>query len=236
MTQVVIQPSYGNAETRRHWADTLDRPVPFRAARYAGVLTAGQLARLDATHPGGTARFWGATARHDRRMDRLRTGDVVLLTGRKHVLAVGEVGVGLRHPELARRLWDPDPARCLWSNVYSLRAFHPVWIPYAAIWALPGFTAGDNFMGLRLLDPGKGAAVLAGLDLPGLLAAPAGTHPLARSLALSLSSCAVSEAATAVRAVATSRVALGANTSPAVRALAIHTPRQNGQVSSSPTA
>ncbi|GHH38969.1 hypothetical protein [Lentzea cavernae] len=160
MVQVFIQPSYGTPEARRHWADTLDRTVPFRSARFAEVLDPADLARLTSVHPSGRARFWGATERHDKRMDGLATGDVVLLTGQKHVLAVGEVGHGLRDPDLARRLWNPDPAKCLWSNVYSLRRFWPVRMPYEEIWALPGFNAGDNFMGLRFLAPEKAAVVL----------------------------------------------------------------------------
>lgn len=169
MTRVVIQPSYGNRETRRHWADTLDRAVPYRHDRYAQVLAAAQRAELDATHPDGTARFWGATAQHDKKMDTLAAGDVVLLTGQKHVRAVGEVGCSFRNHEFARRLWTPDPARCLWSNVYSLRVYRAVWIPYEEIWALPGFTTGDNFMGLRFLNASKGATVLSGLRIPAML-------------------------------------------------------------------
>jgi hypothetical protein len=88
-------------------------------------------------------------------MDVLDRGDVVLLTGRKHVMAIGEIGCVLRNHELARRLWLPDPSRCLWSNVFSFQAFQRTDIPYEEVWALPGFTVGDNFMGLRLLRPEK---------------------------------------------------------------------------------
>jgi hypothetical protein len=168
--QVVIQPSYGNPETRRHWSDTLDRAVAFREARYADVLTPEQRATLDAVHRDGTARFWGATDKHDRRMDRLTTGDVVVLTGQKHVRAVGKVGCGFRNHAFARRLWTPHPDRCLWSNVYSLLTYRPTWLRYEEIWALPGFNTGDNFMGLRFLSEGKGAELL------GLLSAELAGH------------------------------------------------------------
>ncbi|HWO62513.1 MAG TPA: hypothetical protein VNO31_21040 [Umezawaea sp.] len=161
MAQVFIQPSYGTPEARRYGAATLDNLVPFTDAGHADLLAPADLARLTAVHPSGSARFWGATAKHDRRMDTVATGDVVLLTGRKHVLAVGEVGHGFRDPGFARRLWDPAPGKCVWGNVYSLRGYWPVRLPYEAIWALPGFTVGDNFMGLRFLDAEKSAAVLA---------------------------------------------------------------------------
>jgi hypothetical protein len=155
VVQVFIQPSYGTPEARRYWAATLTSAVPFDGAPPA------ELARLIAVHPTGRARFWGATEKHDKRMATVAAGDVVLLTGQKHVLAIGEVGHSFRDPEFARRLWRPDPGKCVWSNVYSLRGYWPARIPYEEVWALPGFTAGDNFMGLRFLDREKSAAVLA---------------------------------------------------------------------------
>lgn len=157
MVQVFIQPSYGTPEARRYGATTLDRAVPLRDLE----LSSEVLESLEALHPAGRARFWGATAKHDRRMATVRTGDVVLLTGQKHVRAIGEVGHSFRDPALARRLWSPDPGKCLWPNIYSLRRYWRVLVPYEAVWALPGFTTGDNFMGLRFLDPDRSAAVLA---------------------------------------------------------------------------
>jgi hypothetical protein len=38
------------------------------------------------------------------------------------------------------------------------------------VWALPGFTVGDNFMGLRFLNPEKSKTIVTGLDIPELLA------------------------------------------------------------------
>jgi hypothetical protein len=165
MTQVVIQPSYGLPRFRRHWADTLDRLVPFTEPRYASALGLAERSALAALHPTGTAHFWGTTAKHDRAMGRLETGDVVLLTGQKHVLAVGELGLPFRNPAFAEALWRPDPDACSWDNVYSLLDLRQVRIPYEAVWALPGFNPGDNFMGLRFLGPEKGDAVLAGLGI-----------------------------------------------------------------------
>jgi hypothetical protein len=158
VVQVFVQPSYGTPEARRYGAATLERTVAF--GEHADLLDPADLARLTALHPGGRARFWGARDKYDRRMDTVTTGDVVLFTGRKHVQAAAEVGHGFRNPAFARRLWNPDPGKCLWSNVYSLRRYRRVELPYEEIWALPGFTPGDNFMGLRFLDEVKSAAVM----------------------------------------------------------------------------
>jgi hypothetical protein len=165
VTQVVIQPSYGSPASRRRWRDTLGEPVPFGEPGYLQLLTEEQQARLLAMHPAGRARFWGATSTHDKNMDRLATGDVVLFTGLRHVRAVGEVGYSFRNQAFADRLWVPDPASGGWSNVYSLLTFAHVSIPYDEVWRLPGFNEGDNFVGLRFLDDQKGQDVLDGLRI-----------------------------------------------------------------------
>lgn len=165
MVRVVIQPSFGLPRFRRNWARTLDQPVSFRNRFLAPVLSSSERADLDHFHPDGWSHFWGATAVHDRRMDQVGTGDVVLLTGRKKIMAVGEVGVVLRNPALADALWDTEPGTCRWDNVYSLLHLAHTAIPYEAVWELHGFNPGDNFMGLRLLDETRSTVVLAGLGI-----------------------------------------------------------------------
>jgi hypothetical protein len=165
VTQVVIQPSYGRPASRRRWRDTLGKPVPFGEPGYLRLLTEEQQARLLAMHPAGRVRFWGATSTHDKNMERLVTGDVVLFTGLRHLRAVGEVGYSFRNKPFADRLWAPDPDSGGWSNVYSLLTFELVSIPYDEVWKLPGFKEGDNFVGLRFLDEQKGRDLLDGLRI-----------------------------------------------------------------------
>ena len=88
---VLISPSHGSAETRRHWADTVERPVDFMARRYDGLLASEQRESLLALHPEARARFWGATPAHDGKFADVTTGDVVLFTGQNRVRAIGEV-------------------------------------------------------------------------------------------------------------------------------------------------
>ncbi len=165
MTRVVIQPSFGNRDAWRHWEDTLDREVPFADSSYAPALRDSELAALVQMHPTGRARFWGATGNHDDRMATLKTGDIVLFTGKKLVRAVGEVGYSFRNAGFADRLWAPHHQRGSYQNVYSLLSFQPTVIPYEEVWSLPGFNTGDNFMGLRFLDDDKSAAIIDGLDI-----------------------------------------------------------------------
>jgi hypothetical protein len=170
MVQVVIQPSFGNAAARRHWATTLDVEVPYAQGEYRAALADDEFAALEALHPTGEARFWGATSNHDKRMAALSVGDVILFTGQKVVRAVGEVGFSFRNAIFANTLWAPDPDRGSFHNVYSLLTFQKVQVPYEEIWALPSFNTGDNFMGLRFLDEEKGAEILDGLRIDSVVA------------------------------------------------------------------
>ncbi|MFE5973452.1 hypothetical protein ACFQ64_14965 [Streptomyces sp. NPDC056460] len=165
MPLVAIQPSYGNAVARRHWGDTLDNKVAFGSGRHGAALSNAQHEALKRLHPSGSARFWGATAVQDRNMTRLRTGDVVLFTGKKLVRGIGEVGVAFRNAEFADTMWTPDADKGSWHNVYSLLAFRHTEIPYSEIWDLPSFNTGDNFMGLRILEGSKAEEILEGLGI-----------------------------------------------------------------------
>ncbi|QES46097.1 hypothetical protein DEJ49_19630 [Streptomyces venezuelae] len=137
----------------------------FSSDKYAAALSEEQRAALQRLHPSGSARFWGATSVQDKNMDRLRTGDVVLFTGRNLVRGIGEVGVTFRNSDFADAMWTPDPDKGSWRNVYSLLSFRHTEIPYSEIWELPSFNVGDNFMGLRVLAGSKADEVLQGLGI-----------------------------------------------------------------------
>ncbi|WP_198942842.1 hypothetical protein [Actinophytocola xanthii] len=98
-------------------------------------------------------------------MKTLRIGDVVLFTGKKQVRAIGEVGHSFRNALFADSLWKPHADRGSYQNVYSLLNFEPTDIGYEEIWDLPGFNSGDNFMGLRFLNPEKSAVIIDGLGI-----------------------------------------------------------------------
>ncbi|MFF7638331.1 hypothetical protein ACFZB9_35060 [Kitasatospora sp. NPDC008050] len=165
MTVVAIQPSYGNPAARRHWKDTLDQEVHFAGPSHTDTLTPDQRTALLEVHPTGKARFWGATKAQDKKMQRLRAGDVVLFTGGNHVRGVGEVGVTFRSAAFADTMWSQDPKHGSWHNVYSLARFQPTQIPYTEIWDLPSFNPNDNFMGLRILQGAQAEEVLEGLGI-----------------------------------------------------------------------
>lgn len=165
MPQVFIQPVFGKAIARKNWAHTVNADIPFTDAPYSDALSPAETSKFTALHPGGRAQFWGSTKTQNRNYDRLATGDIVLFTGQNYVQAVGQVGAITRNPAFGDLLWDPDPDKGSWLNIYSLQGLDRVRIPYKEIWALPGFTRGDNFQGMRPLSPADGRTLIEALKI-----------------------------------------------------------------------
>jgi len=160
MVRVLISPSYGSSETRRHWADTIDREVEFTAPRNDGLLAAEQREQLHSLHPDGRARFWGATPAHDKKFEDVATGDVVLFTGQGQVRAIGEVGAVFRNRALADALWPPRDDGPSWHTVYSLLDVVPSDITYEELNASIGYKPAHNFPGQMVLRGDKARSVL----------------------------------------------------------------------------
>jgi hypothetical protein len=163
---VLIAPCYGNAASRSRFADTLAHEVAFTDEPWSSCLSPGELEKLLRVHPGGKARFWGALASHDGRIDRLAQGDPILFTGLNRVQALGRVGCKLRNKALADALWKPDPDTGSWSNVYSMLDFQLVRdLRYSDIQVLAGYEPGDRFQSTRVPSAEISAALIAGLGL-----------------------------------------------------------------------
>ncbi|MFJ6660067.1 hypothetical protein ACIQNG_27505 [Streptomyces sp. NPDC091377] len=160
MARVLISPSYGSVATRRHWADTVDRRIAFTEPSYDGLLTPDQRTWLRELHPEGTARFWGATPTHDKKFADVRSGDVVLFTGRNQVRAIAEVGAIFRNGALADVLWPPETGEPSWHTVYSLLDLVEAEIPYAELNASIGYRPAHNFPGQMVLRGDKARSVL----------------------------------------------------------------------------
>ena len=161
-----MQPAWSKRNHRaaqKHWRDTLDQFKPFTESRYAAALTPSQISDLRRMHPAGTAQFWGATRVQDKNMQKLSTGNIALFAGDNLVRGIGEIGVVFQNAAFGDLLWDPDPDNGSWRNVYSLRVFQPVQIPYTelwAIWARRGLTKHPVFQGLWPLDDVRASAIL----------------------------------------------------------------------------
>ena len=165
MTQVLIQPVFGNPDGCSNWKDTVQRPVDFGSPDKAAVLTGTQLATLRSVHRTGHAQFWGVTANQDPKAARVRQRDLVLFTGNNFALAAGRVGFAFRNKELADLLWRPHPERGSWLNLYTILGLEPLELPYDVLRGLPHFPSGHRFMGFEILKPDAAVDVLAYLGI-----------------------------------------------------------------------
>lgn len=165
---VLIAPCYGNRASRARFADTLEKEVSFLEGPVQDVLSAAEVESLLLLHPNGSARFWGALARHDGKMDRLAQLDPILFTGEGRVQAIGRLGSKLRNQRLADLLWDPHPKTGSWSNVYSVVEFRRVDdVAYSDIQVIAGYSPNDVFQETRVPNVERSAALIAGLGLNG---------------------------------------------------------------------
>lgn len=165
VVNVLIQPSYGSGVGKANWKKTLDIEVDFRIRERANFLGSDERAALDAIHPNGNARFWGGVGSNDKTFDKLNSGDVVLFTGELHIQAIGEVGTSFRNEPFSLTLWDADPERGAWRNVYSLFSFQETEIPYAALQTALGTSTGDHFQRTRFIGDHRADVVLAALQI-----------------------------------------------------------------------
>ncbi|MDH6227369.1 hypothetical protein [Streptomyces sp. MJP52] len=156
---ILISPSYGSPETRRHWADTIDRLVDFATSPRRDALTDQQFEKLITLHPEGNARFWGASPHHDARFADVTTGHIVLFTGQNRVRAVGEVGAVFRNKEFADLLWPPGNGPS-WHTVYSVLNVISVDIPYTDLNDTLGYKPSFTYPGQMFIRDERVQAVL----------------------------------------------------------------------------
>lgn len=148
---ILLAPCYGNQKTRRRYHETIEATVDFESSEYSELLQPTELAALRALHPSGTAHFWGAIATHDRMMDKLRTGDIVVFTGGNKVKAAGEIGHLFRNQPLADLMWDQFDSGRSFVNVYSVGNIQVIERPRRDVWRQLGFDEGDNVASQRLV-------------------------------------------------------------------------------------
>jgi hypothetical protein len=160
MVRVLVNPSYGRPEAKRHWRDTIDQEVPFLEDPCRRELTDMQFGRLIDLHPDGRAHFWGARARHDAKMAAVRTGDLALFAGAKLIRGVARVGAIFQNVTFADVLWPPKPGGDSWHTVYSLLDFTPTAIPYQELSTILGYKSSFDYPGQLVLKGDKAEAVL----------------------------------------------------------------------------
>jgi hypothetical protein len=164
--QIVLQPT-SNKDSRRHYADTVDAPVPLERVRE--VLGASVTEELRASGAGGSVAIWGVTPGvggvNERKWQRLRRGACALFCRDGHVVASGRIIHKLRSEALAVALWGRDARDDTWEYIYFLTDVSTRWISYAELNSAAGYAPGNQIQGFNVLDEERSARVAASLGL-----------------------------------------------------------------------
>lgn len=167
MPKVLVQPAGGQA-ARRHFADTIERPVPVsRLRRYLSGDEVGGLAvrRQIAT--------WGITpGKNDVNVStwqQIEAGDVAVFVGGGQVFASGLIAAKTVNVELAEDLWGTDDAGQTWQYLYFLDRVKQHAVPYAEFNQAAGYKQGFIPRGAIVLKEEPSVRVLRAIR-PDLLA------------------------------------------------------------------
>ncbi|PRX52612.1 hypothetical protein B0I32_1319 [Nonomuraea fuscirosea] len=120
--RVMMQPaSLATASVRRHYEDTIQRPVDL--ATYSSLL-GSNLDLLLPLYPTGAAPMWGVTPGKRNvnvgKYSKLRPGDYVFFYGQKRLYLGGLITHLFRNAQLASLLWGNDDDGQTWEYMYSL--------------------------------------------------------------------------------------------------------------------
>ena len=143
MPKVLVQPAGGQA-ARRHFADTIERPVPLDRLRR--FLTADDIRSLERGHPEQQVPTWGITpGKGDVNVStwqQIEPGDVALFVGGGQVFASGLITFKTTNAELAADLWDTDEEGQTWQYLYFLDRIQRHVVPYAEFNQAAGYKQG----------------------------------------------------------------------------------------------
>lgn len=165
---VALQPS-GNASSRKHYQDTIERPVPLATlAKFLGPQVTARLREIYGHNPVPT---WGVTPGkggvNKGKWDRLGPGDSVLFAAESRIKASAVVTVKAHDARLARELWGEQEDGQTWEFLYFLTDVTGHNIPVSEIQSLAGYKDGFRIQGFNVLDAEKSARIRAAFELDG---------------------------------------------------------------------
>ncbi|WP_439681815.1 hypothetical protein [Embleya sp. MST-111070] len=139
---------------RRHYEDTITRPVVF--ADHVDVLEPKQLALLHERFPEGSARMWGVTpGRSNANVSKalkITPGDHAFFSGDKHAYLSALVMATFHNPALAERLWGVDENGLTWEYMYAIDGVRGHQVPMDEIRELLGWNPARNVQNLTHLS------------------------------------------------------------------------------------
>lgn len=165
MTRVALQPA-ANPAARKHFEDTIETSIPISvASRY---LPAATVAELEAAHPAGELKLWGAKpgerSQQVTKWSRLRAGDYIAFAADGRLFAGAVITNVFRSAPFARELWgETETANGLtqtWELMFSVAQIESLDVAYATMNPLIGRSPRANVQEFAVLDEEASAALL----------------------------------------------------------------------------
>jgi KAP family P-loop domain len=159
--KALIQPAGGQA-ARRHFANTIERPVPLEDLRQS--LSANDVAELERIYPEEQVPTWGITpGKGDVNVStwqQVEPGDVSLFVGGGQVFASGLITFKTTSVELAEALWGTDEEGQTWQYLYFLDRIQRHAMSYAEFNQAAGYKQGFIPRGAIVLKEPRSTSVL----------------------------------------------------------------------------
>lgn len=156
---LLIQPA-GNRDSRIHYRDTIENPVPFDKHK---DLLGDDFQGLLRHFPHGAAPMWGVTPGKNNvnvsKYNKISVGDLVVFTRDGKAFAFGKVAYLLHHPEMAKAIWGQMDDGQTWEYMYAISDHKPCSLSYDELRTALNSKPGDNFMGFRVVPDLKALRV-----------------------------------------------------------------------------
>ena len=166
MTQVILQPC-GNKDSRQHYADTIEIPIPLETLRTYLLKT--EYEELRNRISDSSVATWGVTPGKNgvnvKKWSLIETGDPARFSQDGGVFASATVVSKVRNEQLAETLWGRDNRGQTWEYIYFLDEVHPQHIPYASFNAAAGYASNNVIQGFSVLNEQRSERLIDRFDL-----------------------------------------------------------------------
>ncbi|WP_060665506.1 hypothetical protein [Bacillus sp. CHD6a] len=166
MSKVILQPT-GNKDARKHYIDTLVRPVDI--LKMKPFITSDEYKYLSNLYPNGLVPTWGVTAGKNNvnanKWSKIHAADLAFFSANSKLYSYGFITFKLHNKNLAQHLWGNNSEEQTWEYIYFLDEIREHDIPISKFNEIVGYSENYKVQGFAVLDEEKSNAVLSYFDL-----------------------------------------------------------------------
>jgi len=142
----------GNPAAERHFEDTIRRKRTLGEVRT--LLSDQEIDNLERVYHGANFIVWGAVPgpMNEKRWEKMRAGDVVLIYNRGFIRFAGEVAARVRNRELARYFWREDDTGATWELMYLIVNEETTNVPIEKLNPLFGYQSNYRPQGFSMVN------------------------------------------------------------------------------------